>query len=146
VLSMDDNTIPLRPCQIKRPLETPRRWSDQERDRHTETEDTVYKIHLSKDKDIWRVILLLCLVPQSDTITFPYFDRYCMFVFSFWHYSPNFGCGLPPWNSPFHFGLLDLRHSIRLLGRVISSSQGLYPYKNRKTWTRECTHACTHWH
>jgi hypothetical protein len=28
-------------------------------------------------------------------------------------------------NSPFHLGLLDLRHSVGLLGRVISSSQGL---------------------
>jgi hypothetical protein len=31
--------------------------------------------------------------------------------------------GLPPRNSPFHYGLLDLRHSVGLLGRVISSSQ-----------------------
>jgi hypothetical protein len=33
--------------------------------------------------------------------------------FFLWHYSPNFGLGLPLWNSPFHFGLLDLK---RLLG------------------------------
>jgi hypothetical protein len=28
--------------------------------------------------------------------------------------------------TPFHFGLIDLRHSVGLLGRVINSSQGLY--------------------
>jgi hypothetical protein len=49
------------------------------------------------------------------------------FFFSFfpWCYSPNLGLCLPPWNSPFHFGFLDLRKSVGLLGRVISSSQGL---------------------
>jgi hypothetical protein len=26
-----------------------------------------------------------------------------------WHYSPNLGLGLPPWTTPFHFGLLDLK-------------------------------------
>jgi hypothetical protein len=39
--------------------------------------------------------------------------------------SPNLGLGLPPWNSPFHFVLLILRHSLGLLGRVISSPEGL---------------------
>jgi hypothetical protein len=35
------------------------------------------------------------------------------------------GLGLPPWNSPFHFGFFpNLRQSVGLLGRVISSSQG----------------------
>jgi hypothetical protein len=29
--------------------------------------------------------------------------------FFLWRYSPNLGLGLPPWNSPYHFGLLDLR-------------------------------------
>jgi hypothetical protein len=48
------------------------------------------------------------------------------FFFFFWRYSPNLGLGLPPWNSLFHFGLLDPRHSVGLLGWVISSSQGLY--------------------
>jgi hypothetical protein len=51
------------------------------------------------------------------------------FIF-FWCYSPNLDLGLPPWNSPFHFRLLELRHSVELLGRVISSSQGLYLYIN----------------
>jgi hypothetical protein len=50
---------------------------------------------------------------------------------------PNLGLGLPPWNSPFHFGLLDLRQSVGLLGRVISSSQCLYLYTN--TEKRTCT-------
>jgi hypothetical protein len=32
-------------------------------------------------------------------------------------YSPNLGLGLPPLNSPFHFGFfLDLRQSVGLLG------------------------------
>jgi hypothetical protein len=49
---------------------------------------------------------------------------------------PNLGLGLPPWNSPFHFGFLDLRHSVGLLGRVISSSQGLYLYTNTEKHTQ----------
>jgi hypothetical protein len=34
----------------------------------------------------------------------------------------------------FHFGLLDLRHSVGLLGRVIGSSQGLSFYYMYKSW------------
>jgi hypothetical protein len=58
--------------------------------------------------------------------------------FSLWRYSPNLGLGLPPWNYPFHFGLLDLRHSVGLLGAMISSSQGLYLYTNteKRTYTQ----------
>jgi hypothetical protein len=43
------------------------------------------------------------------------------------------------WNSPFHFRFLDLRHSVGLLGRVISSSQGLYLYTNteKRTYTHK---------
>jgi hypothetical protein len=48
-------------------------------------------------------------------------------------YSPSLDFGLPPWNSPFYFGLVELKHSVGLLGRVISSSQGLYFYLYRKT-------------
>jgi hypothetical protein len=63
--------------------------------------------------------------------------------FFLWRYSPHLGLGPPPWNSPFHFGFLDLRHSVGLLGRVISSSQGLYLYKkHRKTYTK---HPCPEW-
>jgi hypothetical protein len=38
----------------------------------------------------------------------------------------------------FHFGLLDFRCSVGLLGRVISSSQGLYLYTNteKRTYTQ----------
>jgi hypothetical protein len=50
--------------------------------------------------------------------------------FFLWRYSPNSGLGLPPWNSPFHFSLLDVRQSVGLLGRVISWSQGLCLYTN----------------
>jgi hypothetical protein len=55
-----------------------------------------------------------------------------------WRYSPNSGLGLPPWNSPFHFSVLDLRQSAELLGRVISSSQSLFLYTN--TEKRSHTH------
>jgi hypothetical protein len=51
-------------------------------------------------------------------------------IFFLWRYSPNLGPGVPPWNSLFHFGFLDLRQSIGLLWRVISSWQGLYLYTN----------------
>jgi hypothetical protein len=70
-----------------------------------------------------------CLIKRTD-----------VFYFSLllWRYSPCLGLGLLPWNSPFHFSLLDLRHSVGSLGRVISSSQGLYLYTN--TEKRTCTH------
>jgi hypothetical protein len=60
--------------------------------------------------------------------------------FFLWLYSPDLGLGLPPWNSPFHFGLLDLRHQVGLLGRVTSSSQGLYLYTNTEKRTYTHTH------
>jgi hypothetical protein len=66
-----------------------------------------------------------------------------LFFFFLWRYSHNLGLGLPPWNSPFHFGLLDLRQLVGLLGRVITSSQGLYLYTNRKTHARTPTHKHT---
>jgi hypothetical protein len=69
-------------------------------------------------------------------------------VFFLRPYSPNFGLGLPPWNSPFRFGLLDFRHSVGLLGRVISSSQGLYLYTNTEKRARAHTntkHPCPEW-
>jgi hypothetical protein len=50
--------------------------------------------------------------------------------FFLWRYSPNSGLGLPPRNFPFHFSLRDRRQPVGLLGRVISSSQGLYLYTN----------------
>jgi hypothetical protein len=37
---------------------------------------------------------------------------------------------------PFHFGFLDLRQSAGPLGRVISSSQGLYLYARTQTHTQ----------
>jgi hypothetical protein len=53
------------------------------------------------------------------------------------------GLGLPTWNFPFHFGFLDLRQSVGLIGRVISSSQGLYLYTNIE---KKHTHVHTHTH
>jgi hypothetical protein len=79
---------------------------------------------------------------------FPYFNSGALsspllIFFFLWRYSPNLGLGLPPWNSPFHFGLLDLRYSVELLGRVISSSQGLYLYTNTEKRTHTNTkHPC----
>jgi hypothetical protein len=57
-------------------------------------------------------------------------------VLFIWRYSSNLGLGLPPRNSPFYFRLLDLRYWVGL-GRVISSSQGLYLYTNtdKRTYT-----------
>jgi hypothetical protein len=57
--------------------------------------------------------------------------------FFLWRYSPHLGLGLPPCNFPFHFSLLDLGHSVGLLGRVISSSQGLSLFTNteKRTYT-----------
>jgi hypothetical protein len=52
---------------------------------------------------------------------------------------PPLGATAPIWalaylhETPFHFSLLDLRHLVGLLGRVISSSQGLPVHKDRKT-------------
>jgi hypothetical protein len=64
-----------------------------------------------------------------------YSDLYTMRL-RLWRYN----LGLPPWNSLLHFGLLDLRHSVGLLGRVISSSQGLYLYTNTEQFTYTHTH------
>jgi hypothetical protein len=66
--------------------------------------------------------------------------------FSFGATTPMLGLGLHPRNSPFHFGLLDLTHSVGLLGRVISSSQGLYLYRNteKRTYTNT-KHPCPEW-
>jgi hypothetical protein len=50
------------------------------------------------------------------------------------------GLGLPPWNSPFHFFFFpNLTQSVGLLGRVISSSQGLYLYTNAEKRTHTNT-------
>jgi hypothetical protein len=66
-------------------------------------------------------------------------------TFFLWRYSPNLGLGLPLWNFPFHFGLLDFRYSVELLGRVISSSQGLYTNtENAHTYTN-IKHKCPEW-
>jgi hypothetical protein len=48
-----------------------------------------------------------------------------------------FGATAPIWASPFHFGFLDLRQSVGLLGRVISSSQGFYLYTNTEKRTQK---------
>jgi hypothetical protein len=72
--------------------------------------------------------------------------------FFLWRYSPNLGLGLPPWNFPFYFGFLDLRQSEGLLGRVISSSQGLstctQTQKNAHIYTfihTNTKHPCPEW-
>jgi hypothetical protein len=60
----------------------------------------------------------------------------CCVFFFLWHYSPNLGHGLPPLNSLLHFGLLNLKHSVGLLGRVISPLQALYLYTNTEKHTQ----------
>jgi hypothetical protein len=66
--------------------------------------------------------------------------------FPFGSTAPNSGLGLPPWNFPFHPSLLDLTQSVGLLGRVISSSQCLYPYTNTEKPTHTSTkHPCLEW-
>jgi hypothetical protein len=82
--------------------------------------------------------------PTKDERKFVLFQIRHLFrcFFFLWRCSPNLGLGLPPWNSPFYFGLLDLRHSVELLGRVISPSQGLYLYTN----TEKRTHTYIHKH
>jgi hypothetical protein len=58
----------------------------------------------------------------------------CIISFSsLWRYSSNLGFGLPPWNSPFHFGLLDFRQTVGLLGRVIKASTCTQTQKNTHT-------------
>jgi hypothetical protein len=43
------------------------------------------------------------------------FVNWPVYFFPLWRYSPILGLGLPPWNFPFHFDLLDLRQSVGLL-------------------------------
>jgi hypothetical protein len=68
-----------------------------------------------------------------------YISKLYIYIFLL-RYSPSLGLGLPPRNSPFHFGFLHLRQSVGLLGRVISSSQGLYLSTN----TEKRTHIHKH--
>jgi hypothetical protein len=75
-----------------------------------------------------RFLVLMCVGGWVDPSAIVRLEEF----FFLWRYSPNLGHGLPPWNSPFHFGFLDLRQSVALLGRVISSLQGLYLYTNTK--------------
>jgi hypothetical protein len=85
----------------------------------------------------------LVFLPTSMVICTEHSD-----FFFHWRYSPNLGLGLPPWKYPFHFGFLDLRYSVGLLGRVISSSQGLstctQTQKNAHTH-RDTKHPCLVW-
>jgi hypothetical protein len=68
-------------------------------------------------------------------------------IFFSWRYGPTLGLGLPPRNSLFHFGFLDLRQSVGFLRRVISSSQGLSPCtKNARARRHTNTkHPCPEW-
>jgi hypothetical protein len=106
--------------------------------------------------DFWRRYSLSRRGIEPDTLR----TRFCPHIskdgiqFSgalfFWRYSPNLGLGLPPRNSPFHFGFPDLRQSVGLLGRVISSSQGLstctQTQKNSPTHTHTNTKLpCPEW-
>jgi hypothetical protein len=93
----------------------------------------LYDFHQSLHANVWILTL-------SNSL-FTYY--YCYYYYFF------FGTKTPIWalvylhETPFHFGFLDLRQSVGLLGRVISSSQGLYLYTNRKTHTHTHTHTKT---
>jgi ABC-type nickel/cobalt efflux system permease component RcnA len=91
---------------------------------------------------LWSTVTTKCIVEGNWFSAIRY--KICMYNFFFWCYSPNLGLGLPPWNSLFHYGLLDLRHSVGLLGRVISSSQDLYLYTNTEKRPHRHTHTHTH--
>jgi hypothetical protein len=93
------------------------------------------------------IICLKLLTPPPQQWAFkpcpaPPWDHLNFFFF-LWRYSPPLGLGLPPWNFPFHFSLLDLGHLVGLLGRVISSLQGLYLLTNteKRTYTNT-KHPC----
>jgi hypothetical protein len=92
--------------------------------------------------------LLITLVSQLIVTLFFHLEAERRLFFTFWRYSPNLGLGLPPWNSRFHFGLIGLRHSVGLLGWVISSSQGLHLYINTEKHSHTHTntkHPCPEW-
>jgi hypothetical protein len=66
-------------------------------------------------------------------------------LFFFWHYSRNLGLGLPPLNSPFHFGFLDDKTVGRTPWAGDQLVAGPLPvYKHRKTRAR--IHTQTHKH
>jgi hypothetical protein len=73
----------------------------------------------------------LVLTPPVETLISRHYS--CSFYFFFYSLAlhPQFG----PWptSMKFHFGFLDLRQSVGLLGREISSSQGIYLYTNTQT-------------
>jgi hypothetical protein len=97
---------------------------------------------LSKSGEVYSLVVReyfpnICLTIRRISFAF-------MFIYFFpWRYSPNLGLGIPPWHSPFHFGFLDLRQLVGLLGRVISSSQGLYLYTNTEKSTHTHTQTLT---
>jgi hypothetical protein len=84
---------------------------------------------------------------SADTVPFSW-NRHWLHLSLFFPLalSPNSGPGVPPYNFPFHFSLLDLRQSVGLLGRMISLSQGLYLYTNteKRTYTNT-KHPCLQW-
>jgi hypothetical protein len=73
------------------------------------------------------------------------YDNYSIFFFI--GTTAPVGPGLPPWNCPFHFGFfLNHIQSVGRLGRVISSSQGLYLFTNTEKHTYTNTkHSCPEW-
>jgi hypothetical protein len=124
-------------------------------------------IHLTADKFLfistWKTFVLYSMQNESNPSFFssnvfcnhvyiPKFrwlqmaNCFTKIFFFLWRYSPNLGLDLPPWNSPFHFVFLDLRRSVGPLGRVISSSQGLYLHTNTEKRTHtNTTHPCPDW-
>jgi hypothetical protein len=100
----------------------------------------------------WLIMVKTCKAKLLFTTELVIFDGLLQLIcfFPLWHYSPNLDLGLPPWNSLFHFSLLDFRHLVELLGWVISSLQGPRLYtnieKHTHTYTRTRARAHTHTH
>jgi hypothetical protein len=108
----------------------------------------LFNVRFYFERLIYGTMLLGRSVPVSwwYTYTTPCGPQYESFLF-LWRYSPNLDLGLPSWNSPFHFGLLDLRYSVGFLGRWSvdrKASTCTQTQKNAHTHTN-IKHPCPEW-
>jgi hypothetical protein len=64
----------------------------------------------------------------------------CVYIsFFLWRYSPNLGLSVPPWNSPFHFGFLDLKTVSRtpwVGDQLVAKPLHLYTNTEKRTDTQ----------
>jgi hypothetical protein len=84
----------------------------------------VYSLYKSKDEESSYRNMFYVAAGRRATCKY---SRDSVFL---WHYNPQFGAWPTSMILSVSLGLLDLRYSTGLLGRVINPSQGRYMYRN----------------